>query len=97
MAGIGFTNRQVSINGTGNGAHFKIGFSGRTKYQVNKSADRMCLDFICFSIDDDIATMNLGNNRSQFFAPKSIGWCDGQPRSWLVDEYKIEKKGLSHT
>ncbi|MCX7985890.1 MAG: RagB/SusD family nutrient uptake outer membrane protein [Bacteroidales bacterium] len=42
-------------------------------------------------IDDDIPLMNVGSSRSQFFAPKGIGWCDGQPRSWLVDEYKKER------
>lgn len=33
---------------------------------------------------------NLGSNRAQFFAPRGIGWSDGQPRMWLVDEYKKE-------
>lgn len=40
-------------------------------------------------IDDDVSEMALGNSRSQFFAP--TGWKDGQPRSWLVDEYKRER------
>lgn len=40
-------------------------------------------------IDDDVSEMALGNSRSQFFAP--TGWKDGQPREWLVDEYKREQ------
>lgn len=34
---------------------------------------------------------NMGSNRSQFFAPRSIGWSDGQARYWIVDEFKKEK------
>ncbi|MFA5814856.1 MAG: RagB/SusD family nutrient uptake outer membrane protein [Bacteroidales bacterium] len=41
--------------------------------------------------DEDVANMSLGNSRSQFFAPRGIGWCDGQPRPWLVTEYKKER------
>lgn len=41
--------------------------------------------------DGDEPNQNLGTNRAQFFAPRGIGWCDGQPRRWLVDEYKKEK------
>jgi len=40
--------------------------------------------------DGDVPNPNVGSNRAQFFAPRGIGWCDGQPRRWLVDEYKIE-------
>lgn len=40
-------------------------------------------------VDDDVAEMALGNSRSQFFAP--TGWKDGQPRNWLITEYKREK------
>jgi len=42
-------------------------------------------------LDDDISTMNLGNTRAQFMGLKGKGWCDGQPRSWLVAEYKKEQ------
>jgi len=41
-------------------------------------------------LDDDISTMNVGNTRSQFMGLRGKGWCDGQPRSWLVAEYKRE-------
>jgi hypothetical protein len=34
---------------------------------------------------------NMGDNRSQFFAPRGIGWSDGQARFWLVNEFKKEK------
>ncbi|MDC7217675.1 MAG: RagB/SusD family nutrient uptake outer membrane protein [Spirochaetales bacterium] len=40
--------------------------------------------------DGDEPNQNVGSNRAQFFAPRGIGWCDGQPRRWLVDEYKKE-------
>lgn len=33
----------------------------------------------------------MGSNRAQFFAPRSIGWSDGQARYWLVNEFKKEK------
>lgn len=34
---------------------------------------------------------NMGTHRPQFFAPRSIGWSDGQARYWLVTEFKKEK------
>ncbi|PCH71669.1 MAG: RagB/SusD family nutrient uptake outer membrane protein [Bacteroidales bacterium] len=40
--------------------------------------------------DGDQPNPNVGTNRAQFFAPRGIGWSDGQPRRWLVDEYKKE-------
>lgn len=33
----------------------------------------------------------MSTNRPQFFAPRSIGWSDGQARYWLVNEFKKEK------
>lgn len=39
--------------------------------------------------DDPNATMT--SNRPQFFAPRSIGWSDGQARYWMVGEFKKEK------
>ena len=61
---------------------FEIQFSdvNETEMDRNNGSD----------IDDNVPKMTLGNSRSQFFAPKGIGWCDGQPRPWLVDEYKKE-------
>ncbi|MFV0377961.1 MAG: RagB/SusD family nutrient uptake outer membrane protein [Mangrovibacterium sp.] len=41
--------------------------------------------------DGDESNQNVGSNRAQFFAPRGIGWCDGQPRRWLVDEFKKEQ------
>ncbi|HLA52568.1 MAG TPA: RagB/SusD family nutrient uptake outer membrane protein [Flavitalea sp.] len=38
--------------------------------------------------DDPNATMST--NRPQFFAPRGIGWSDGQARYWMVDEFKKE-------
>lgn len=38
----------------------------------------------------DGSDSNLGFERPQFFAPGGIGWSDGQPRTWLIDEYKAE-------
>lgn len=34
---------------------------------------------------------NMGTHRAQFFAPRSIGWSDGQARYWMVNEFKKEK------
>ncbi|RVU02428.1 RagB/SusD family nutrient uptake outer membrane protein [Mucilaginibacter limnophilus] len=41
--------------------------------------------------EGDGPSSNMGSNRPQFFAPRSIGWSDGQARYWLVDEFKKEK------
>jgi hypothetical protein len=61
---------------------FEIQFSdvNETEMDRNNGSD----------VDQDVPNMALGNSRSQFFAPKGIGWCDGQPRPWLVEEYKRE-------
>ncbi|MFB6342945.1 RagB/SusD family nutrient uptake outer membrane protein [Saccharicrinis sp. FJH62] len=59
---------------------FEIQFSDASQREMDRNNGSM--------IDDDLPNMSLGNTRSQFFAP--VGWRDGQPRSWLVDEYKKE-------
>jgi tetratricopeptide (TPR) repeat protein len=61
---------------------FEIQFSdvNETEMDRNNGSD----------VDDDVTEMTLGNTRSQFFAPAGIGWSDGQPRNWLVTEYKRE-------
>jgi len=41
--------------------------------------------------DCDCVDNNMGSNRPQFFAPRGIGWSDGQARYWLVEEFKKEK------
>lgn len=41
--------------------------------------------------EGDIPSSSMGSNRAQFFAPRSIGWSDGQARYWLVTEFKKEK------
>lgn len=41
--------------------------------------------------EGDGPNANMGTNRSQFFAPRSIGWSDGQARTWMVAEFKKEK------
>lgn len=41
--------------------------------------------------DGDDPNQNMGHNRAQFFAPRGIGWSDGQARYWLVAEFKKEK------
>ncbi|MEJ2901305.1 RagB/SusD family nutrient uptake outer membrane protein [Pedobacter panaciterrae] len=43
------------------------------------------------SAEGDGPSANVGSNRAQFFAPRSIGWSDGQARFWLVNEFKKEK------
>ena len=41
--------------------------------------------------EGDAPNSNMGSTRSQFFAPRSIGWSDGQARFWTVGEFKKEK------
>ena len=41
--------------------------------------------------ENDGPQANMGSNRQQFFAPRGIGWSDGQARSWVVAEFKKEK------
>ena len=41
--------------------------------------------------EGDAPNSNMGSNRSQFFAPRSIGWSDGQARTWMITEFKKEK------
>ncbi|OYX86588.1 MAG: RagB/SusD family nutrient uptake outer membrane protein [Flavobacteriales bacterium 32-34-25] len=40
---------------------------------------------------DESQSAAVSSNRAQFFAPRSIGWSDGQARIWLVDAFKEEK------
>lgn len=61
---------------------FEIQFSDVSKKEMDRNNGTL--------LDDDVPNMTLGNTRSQFFAPKGIGWCDGQPRMWLISEYKKE-------
>lgn len=35
----------------------------------------------------DVAGSSLGSQRAQFFGARQVGWCDGQPRAWLYDEF----------
>lgn len=41
--------------------------------------------------DADGPSQIMSSQRAQFFAPRSIGWSDGQARYWIVDEFKKEK------
>lgn len=41
--------------------------------------------------EGDGPNSSMGINRPQFFAPRSIGWSDGQARFWLVSAFKNEK------
>ncbi len=41
--------------------------------------------------DGDDPNQNMGTHRPQFFAPRGIGWSDGQARYWMVNEFKKEK------
>lgn len=40
--------------------------------------------------DGEDPNANMGTNRPQFFAPRGIGWSDGQVRYWVVNEFKSE-------
>lgn len=39
---------------------------------------------------DESATAAVSSNRAQFFAPRGIGWSDGQARNWMIDLFKEE-------
>jgi starch-binding outer membrane protein, SusD/RagB family len=41
--------------------------------------------------DGDAPNATMSTNRPQFFAPRGIGWSDGQARYWTVTEFKKEK------
>ncbi|MBX2924141.1 MAG: RagB/SusD family nutrient uptake outer membrane protein [Chitinophagaceae bacterium] len=41
--------------------------------------------------DGDGVNQTMSTNRPQFFAPRGIGWSDGQARYWVVNEFKKEK------
>lgn len=41
--------------------------------------------------EGDGPNQNMGTHRAQFFAPRDIGWSDGQARFWLVDVFKQEQ------
>ncbi|MES2648988.1 MAG: RagB/SusD family nutrient uptake outer membrane protein [Bacteroidota bacterium] len=41
--------------------------------------------------DGDAPNSTMSTNRPQFFAPRGIGWSDGQARFWTVAEFKKEK------
>lgn len=41
--------------------------------------------------DADGPSQIMSSQRAQFFAPRSIGWSDGQARYWIVEEFKKEK------
>lgn len=41
--------------------------------------------------EGDDPNANMGTHRTQFFAPRGIGWSDGQARFWVVNEFKKEK------
>jgi starch-binding outer membrane protein, SusD/RagB family len=43
-----------------------------------------------FGGTDEGATAAVSSNRAQFFAPRGIGWSDGQARRWVVDLFKEE-------
>lgn len=40
--------------------------------------------------DGDGPNATMSTNRPQFFAPRGIGWSDGQARIWILDEFKKE-------
>lgn len=41
--------------------------------------------------DTDAPNSASGNQRSQFFGPRGVGWSDGQCRRWVVDTLRQEK------
>ncbi len=76
------------------------GYYGLVNYQDNFRAENENNKESVFEIqfsdanktaEGDGPSSNMGSNRSQFFAPRSIGWSDGQARNWIIAEFKKEK------
>lgn len=72
-------------------SNFKDNF---THYNENNTESVFEIQFSDANIgggDGDDPNQGMGNNREQFFAPRGIGWSDGQARHWMVDEFKKER------
>ncbi len=42
--------------------------------------------------DEEVPGASEGNNRAQFFAPRGIGWSDGQATTWYFNQLATERR-----
>lgn len=82
------------ITGPGKGMYQLVDF--KENFRATQENNKESVFEIQFSDanktpEGDGVNANMGSNRTQFFAPRGIGWSDGQARFWLVTEFKKEK------
>ncbi|WP_219226224.1 RagB/SusD family nutrient uptake outer membrane protein [Pedobacter antarcticus] len=82
------------VTGAGKGYYELVDY--KDNFRADKENNRESVFEIQFSdanktAEGDGPNSNMGTNRSQFFAPRSIGWSDGQARTWMIAEFKKEK------
>jgi hypothetical protein len=82
------------VTGTGKGYYDLVDF--KENFRATQENNKESVFEIQFSnanktAEGDGPNSNMGTNRTQFFAPRSIGWSDGQARNWMVAEFKKEK------
>lgn len=82
------------ITGAGKGIYDLVDF--KENFRATQENNKESVFEIQFSdanktAEGDGVNANMGTNRCQFFAPRGIGWSDGQARFWLVQEFKKEK------
>lgn len=83
------------ITGEGNGkyalvADYKDNFRHTTENNA-ESVYEVQFSEVNTGGDADAPNSTMSTNRPQFFAPRGIGWSDGQARYWVVNEFKKEK------
>lgn len=82
------------ITGAGKGMYELVDF--KENFRATQENNKESVFEIQFSdanktAEGDGVNANMGTNRCQFFAPRGIGWSDGQARFWLVQEFKKEQ------
>ena len=82
------------VTGAGKGYYGLVDF--KDNFRAENENNKESVFEIQFSdanktAEGDGPNSNMGTNRAQFFAPRSIGWSDGQARYWTVGEFKKEK------
>lgn len=82
------------VTGAGKGYYELVDY--KDNFRADKENNRESVFEIQFSdanktAEGDGPNSNMGTTRSQFFAPRSIGWSDGQARTWMITEFKKEK------
>lgn len=82
------------VTGSGKGYYALVDY--KDNFRADKENNKESVLEIQFSdanktAEGDSPNSNMGSNRNQFFAPRSIGWSDGQARTWMIAEFKKEK------